>query len=58
MGLFGWIFLLHRFGYLAHRFIGGGPNLAQDLHRHAYHFRHALGPQHNQGHGKNYDNLE
>jgi len=44
MGLFGWIFLLHRFGYLTHRLIGGGPNLAQDLHRHPNHFRHAFGP--------------
>lgn len=52
------IFLLDRFGYLSHRFVGSGPNLANDLHREAHHFRHALGSKHDQGDGKDYNDLE
>ena len=54
----GRVFLLDRFGYLPHRLVSGGSNLAQDLHRHANHFGHALGTEHDQRHREDNNDLE
>jgi hypothetical protein len=35
-----------RLGYLPHRLVGRGADLAQNLYRRAHHFGHALGTQH------------